>query len=165
VLGKIYPITYLSISTLCVINVLPTIMPSDFHGYCLIFINIFFRKNYPLSSSPLEACAFTHTQAGLDRPDIQFHFAPVLAPNLHLVKTLPKEEGFTVLPTLLKPKSRGYVGLHDNRPSSAPLIDPCYLSDTKGEDMATLLRAVYQAKDIYYLMLLLLSSARYPIPS
>lgn len=107
-----------------------------------------FQKKGPLSSSPLEACAFAHTQAGLDRPDIQFHFAPVLAPNLHQVKTLPKEEGFTVLPTLLKPKSRGYVGLHDNRPSSAPLIDPCYLSDTKGEDMATLLRAVYQAKDI-----------------
>ena len=72
----------------------------------------------------------------------------MLAPNLHLVKTLPKEEGFTVLPTLLKPKSRGYVGLHDNRPSSAPLIDPRYLSDSKGEDMATLLRAVHQAKDI-----------------
>jgi choline dehydrogenase-like flavoprotein len=120
VLGKIYPITFLSISTLYAINVLPTIMPSDFHGYSNLYQYIFQKKAFEFKST--RSLCFYSYQAGLDRPDIQFHFAPVLAPNLHQVKTLPKEEGFTVLPTLLKPKSRGYVGLYDNRPNSAPLL-------------------------------------------
>ncbi|MFY7828522.1 MAG: GMC family oxidoreductase [Flectobacillus sp.] len=107
-----------------------------------------FQKKGPLSSSPLEACAFVHTKENLDRPDIQFHFAPVLTHDLHKVRTLPKTEGFTILPTLLKPKSRGFVGLQSNQAQVAPLINPRYLSDSKGEDMATLMRAVYKAKEI-----------------
>jgi choline dehydrogenase len=84
----------------------------------------------------------------LDRPDIQFHFAPVAGKDIHDYPSLPKEEGFTILPTLLKPKSRGFVGLQSSNPLDAPLIDPQYLSDAGGEDLKTLLRGVKWAEAI-----------------
>lgn len=99
-------------------------------------------KSGPLSASPLAACSFLRTLPELDRPDIQFHFAPVAGSDIHDYPSLPKEEGFTILPTLLKPKSRGFVGLHSANPLDAPLIDPQYLSDAGGEDLKTLLRGV-----------------------
>jgi choline dehydrogenase len=99
-------------------------------------------KSGPLSASPLAACSFLRTLPELDRPDIQFHFAPVAGTDIHDFPSLPKEEGFTILPTLLKPKSRGFVGLQSANPLDAPLIDPQYLSDAGGEDLKTLLRGV-----------------------
>lgn len=108
-------------------------------------LNYFLRKQGPFTSSPLEACSFFRSVEGLDRPDLQFHFAPAMGENMHDYPNRPKTEGFTLLPTLLKPKSRGYVGLHSNRYTDAPLIDPRYLSDDKGEDLATLLRGVKKA--------------------
>jgi choline dehydrogenase len=53
-----------------------------------------------------------------------------------------------MLPTLIRPLSRGYVGLHSDRATDAPLIDPQYLSDPGGEDLATLLRGVKKAKEV-----------------
>ena len=105
-------------------------------------------KSGPLSASPLAACSFLRTLPELDRPDIQFHFAPVAGKDIHDFPSLPKEEGFTILPTLLKPKSRGFVGLQSSNPLDAPLIDPQYLSDAGGEDLKTLLRGVKWAEAI-----------------
>jgi choline dehydrogenase len=104
------------------------------------------NQSGPLAASPLAGCSFLRTLPDLDRPDIQFHFAPVAGPDIHDYPSLPKEEGFTVLPTLLKPKSRGFVGLHSSNPRDAPLIDPQYLSDEKGEDLQTLLRGLKWAE-------------------
>jgi choline dehydrogenase len=39
-----------------------------------------------------------------------------------------KEDGFTILPTLLHPESHGFVGLHNTSIASAPLIQPNFLS-------------------------------------
>lgn len=104
------------------------------------------NKSGPLAASPLAASSFLRTLPDLDRPDIQFHFAPVAGTDIHDYPSLPKEEGFTVLPTLLKPKSRGFVGLHSSNPFDSPLIDPQYLSDTGGEDLKTLLRGLKWAE-------------------
>ena len=79
---------------------------------------------------------------------MQFHFSPAMGADIHAYAQRPKTEGFTLLPTLLRPKSRGYVGLHSNKPTDAPLIDPQYLSDTGGEDLATLLRGVKKARQV-----------------
>jgi choline dehydrogenase len=104
------------------------------------------NKSGPLAASPLAASSFLRTLPDLDRPDIQFHFAPVAGTDIHDYPSLPKEEGFTVLPTLLKPKSRGFVGLHSSNPFDSPLIDPQYLSDLGGEDLKTLLRGLKWAE-------------------
>jgi len=104
------------------------------------------NKSGPLAASPLAASSFLRTLPDLDRPDIQFHFAPVAGTDIHDYPSLPKEEGFTVLPTLLKPKSRGFVGLHSSSPFDSPLIDPQYLSDLGGEDLKTLLRGLKWAE-------------------
>lgn len=111
----------------------------------------------PLSSSPLEACAFFDSLQQSDRPDLQFHFSSAWAYDLYDKHHLPLSDGFTVLPTLLKPKSRGYVGLHSSNPWDAPLIDPQFLTDEGGEDLATLVRGVKLAKEI------MLSSAFEPL--
>lgn len=109
-------------------------------------IKYLFFKSGPLSASPLAACSFLRTLPELDRPDLQFHFAPVAGFDIHDYPSLPKDEGFTILPTLLKPKSRGFVGLQSLNPHDAPLIDPQYLSDARGEDLKTLLRGVKWAE-------------------
>jgi choline dehydrogenase len=108
----------------------------------------FVQKQGPLASSPLEACSFFKTLPNLDRPDMQFHFAPVMGEDIHDLAKLPKTEGFTILPTIISPKSRGYVGLHSNKSTDAPLIDPQYFSDANGEDLATMLRGVKKAKEV-----------------
>ena len=109
-------------------------------------LKYFIQKKGPLTSSPLEACSFVRTKEGLDRPDIQFHFSPAWGYDIHDFDGRPKSEGFTILPTLLKPKSRGFIGLHSNNPLDAPLIDPQYFSNP--EDMETLLRGVKKAKEV-----------------
>ena len=106
---------------------------------------LLFRQG-PLAASPLEACAFVRTRKGLDRPDVQLHFAPVMGYDLHDHPSLPKTEGFTILPTLLKPKSRGWVRLRSNNPLDAPLIQPNYLSEA--DDLDTLLRGVKLARAV-----------------
>ena len=63
-------------------------------------------------------------------------------------KKMPIDDGFTCLPTLLKPESRGYVGLHSKSPWDAPKIDPQYLTDSEGKDLATLKRGVKLAHQI-----------------
>jgi choline dehydrogenase len=118
----------------------PWIIPNAFNYFAL--------KKGPLSSSPLEACSFYRSQEGLDRPDIQFHFAPVMGTDIHDYPGLPKTEGFTILPTLLRPNSSGHVGLHSNKATDAPLINPDYFSDPQGEDIQTMLRGVKKAREI-----------------
>ena len=123
----------------------------------------------PLSSSPLEACAFFDSVHQSPRPDLQFHFSSAWAYDLYDKNNLPLSDGFTVLPTLLKPKSRGYVGLRSSNPWDAPLIDPQFLTDKGGEDLATLVRGVKMAKDIMlsqaFAPLRLQDQVNYPIGS
>ena len=112
------------------------------------FVDYTFKKQGPLSSSPLEAAAFYDSVNQSDQPDLQFHFSSAWSLDLYDYKKMPIEDGFTCLPTLLKPQSRGYVGLHSKSPWDAPKIDPQYLSDSEGKDLATLKRGVKLAHQI-----------------
>jgi choline dehydrogenase len=107
---------------------------------------LLFKKG-PFTASPLEACAFAHTRPGLDRPDIQFHFAPAHGTDMHDLDQIPKgDDGYSILPTLLTPKSRGEVRLQSADPQVPIAIDPRYVSDP--EDMQTLLKGMRMARDM-----------------
>lgn len=105
-------------------------------------------KKGPLSNSPLEANAFLCSNDALERPDIQFHLAPIgIAPDystdIYHWKTFPKRDGFGILTVLIRPESRGYVGLRSANPADAPLIQPNLLSDRR--DIEVLVAAVRRA--------------------
>jgi choline dehydrogenase len=107
------------------------------------------RKSGPMTIGPLEAVAFTKVHAPNDRPDLQLHFAPLQADyntDLHNWKTLPLVDGFSILPTLLKPQSRGYVGLHSKDPLKAPLIQPNFLREEK--DLQILVKGIQLALEV-----------------
>jgi len=73
------------------------------------FAQYTWNKSGPLSASPLEGCAFVDSLGGSDRPDLQFHFSSAWSLDIYDYKQMPLRDGFTCLPTLLKPASRGYV--------------------------------------------------------
>jgi choline dehydrogenase len=112
---------------------------------------LLFKKG-PLTISPLEANAFLKIHTGPDPVDMQFHFAPVHGGgdydkmDFYNPDVFPHTGGYTLLPTLLKPKSVGYVGLRSASPVDAPLIDPRFLSDE--DDVTTLLKGMKKGMEV-----------------
>ncbi len=101
--------------------------------------------------SPLESAAFFMTDESPDRVDYQFHFASLqiggdYTTDMYDMNTFPRNDGFTILPTLLRPESRGYVTLKNNNPWDAPIIQPNFLSAEK--DVRVLLKATKKAIEV-----------------
>jgi choline dehydrogenase-like flavoprotein len=88
-----------------------------------------------LFASPMaEGAAFLKSDPGLSRPDLQLHFVIGIV-DQHLRK-IHLADGFSCHVCVLRPESRGSVGLQSANPASAPRIDPNFLSEPK--DLATL---------------------------
>jgi choline dehydrogenase len=109
-----------------------------------------FKKTGPFNASPLEAGAFFDLNNS-GKVDFQFHFASVhlgagYEADMYDHTTYPNVDGFTILPSLLKPKSRGYIGLHDTDSRSAPLIQPNFLAEES--DLITLIKGGRKAVEI-----------------
>lgn len=103
-----------------------------------------------MTCSPLEAVAFYHSQ-GKEGVDFQLHFAPIHIGNrydtdMYDLETYPKTDGFTILPSLLKPKSIGYVGIRSADFRDNPVIQPNFLSAE--EDLNTLIAGAKKALEI-----------------
>lgn len=110
-----------------------------------------FRKTGPLTISPLEAVAFGNILDPSGRVDYQFHFTPVQIGNdyttdMYDLSTYPLDDGYTVLPTLLRPQSRGYVQLREADSRVNPLIQPNFLSEE--QDRLLLLKAAKKAMEV-----------------
>lgn len=86
-----------------------------------------------LTSNVGEVNAFVKTDPALSKPNLQYHFGPVYYINHGM--TVPEGHGFSIGPTLIRAKSRGFVGLRSNDPLAAPLIQPNYLENSDDLDL------------------------------
>jgi choline dehydrogenase-like flavoprotein len=97
-----------------------------------------------LATNFAESGGFVRTEPGLPRPDIQLHFVVGLVDD-HARKR-HFATGYSLHTCVLRPKSRGTVGLHDSNPLSPPRIDPQFFSDAS--DLEVLLKGVKIARRI-----------------
>jgi choline dehydrogenase-like flavoprotein len=99
-----------------------------------------------LTTNVAEVQGFMSTTGNNDHPDIQIALCTGVVDD-HTRK-FHLGHGYTLHVTLMRPKSRGTVTLANANPDDAPLIDPAYLSDPNGQDMATLVKGTQMAWDI-----------------
>ncbi len=105
----------------------------------------------PYTIGPLEAVAFTNLDSHDKPTNFQFHFVPIqLGKNYNYdfydISTLPRKDGFCIIPTLLQPESRGYLRLKSKDPKAAPIIQPNFLS--KDKDTLALIQGAKIAKEL-----------------
>jgi choline dehydrogenase len=100
----------------------------------------------PLTSNVAEAGAYIITNPQRPIPDIQYHFAPNFFLNHGFDN--PPGHGFTLGGVLVTPSSRGTIRLQSTDPYAPPLIDPQYVSDPDGLDMAALVESLKLARQI-----------------
>jgi choline dehydrogenase len=106
---------------------------------------LFLRRGM-LTSNGGEACAFTRTDPTLPAPDLELIFAPV--PYIDHLVQWPAFHGLAIGAAALQPHSRGRVTLASADPLTPPRIQPGYLSDPEGRDLATLACGVTLARRI-----------------
>ncbi|WP_180683868.1 GMC family oxidoreductase [Tepidicella baoligensis] len=97
-----------------------------------------------LTTPIAEGGAFLRSSAEQPRPDLQLHFCVSIVDD-HARK-LHWGYGFSCHVCVLRPHSRGRVGLQSADPLAPPLIDPAYLSDER--DLPLLRRGAQQMRDI-----------------
>jgi choline dehydrogenase-like flavoprotein len=100
-----------------------------------------FRRGL-FASNIMEAGGFLRSRPGLSRPDLQFIFMPAhRAPG----RIFAPGHGYTLFAAVMRPKSRGHVGL-SNDPFMKPVIDLNLLGED--EDLQLLLSGIKTARRI-----------------
>jgi choline dehydrogenase-like flavoprotein len=90
----------------------------------------------PATTSFAETGAFVKSDPSLDRPDLQMHFVIGIVDDHSRKRHFTR--GYSAHVCVLRPHSRGEVGLASADPRAAPRIDPRFLSDER--DAALLLK-------------------------
>jgi len=104
-------------------------------------VDYLLRGKGVFNSSPLEAVAFGSSSLSPGRVDYQFHFSSFhvgegYGSDFHNYRTFPdREDGFTILPSLLRPASRGALHLRSRHPQAPPLIQPNFFADENDRDV------------------------------
>lgn len=108
---------------------------------------LYFVKRKGLLTHPAaEIGAFMRSREGIDRPDLQLHYAPAageVSKRGHL-KTIP---GTTATVCQLNPKSRGSVHIKSTDPLMAPAIQANYLAHD--DDKQTMIRGIAKVREIF----------------
>ena len=99
----------------------------------------FVHKKGVFCSSPLEGMAFFDLDQKGGKVNFQLHFSPICIGNeygydAYDLYDYPRVDGFTILPTLLHPKSRGTVSLYSSNPAEPPIIQPNFLKEKEDLD-------------------------------
>lgn len=119
------------------------------------------RERGPMTTlGGVEGLGFVHTKYANttdDYPDIQFHMAPasinsdagvqvrkILGLTDHLYETvfrpIDNKDVWTLMPLLLRPRSRGWIRLRSRNPFHYPIIQANYFDDRR--DIDTLVEGV-----------------------
>lgn len=119
-----------------------------------VFMEYLKDEKGPMTFPGIEGLAFVNTKYSKDPtwPDMQFHFGPSsinsdggvnirkitnLRDSVYntVYKPLEKAETWTILPLLLRPKSRGWVRLQSKNPFVQPSLEPNYFSHQEDIDI------------------------------
>ncbi len=100
-----------------------------------------------LASNVGEAGAFFSSDASIEHPDLQIHFAPTGFWDNGIHE--PTRRSLTIAPTLVDPKSRGALRLRSADPHWHPEIDPAYFDDPA--DLDAMLAGLREAVEISHL--------------
>ena len=108
-------------------------------------INNWRKSGQGMIATPFaEGAAFLKTESHLERADIQLHFVISIVDD-HARK-LHMGHGFSCHVCVLRPKSRGSVGLTSADPMAPPRIDPQFLSDP--QDLAVLMKGARKTRQL-----------------
>lgn len=113
--------------------------------------NYLVHKKGVMCLGPLEAVAFGKTSFSEKDVDFQYHFASLqvgddYTVDMYDVNTFPREDGFSILPTLLKPQSRGALRLKGKSFNEGLRIDPRFCEAE--QDRKVLIEAGKKAYEI-----------------
>jgi choline dehydrogenase-like flavoprotein len=102
----------------------------------------------PLANTALETGGFIRQRSGDTRPTLQFHFCPygLESPNTDEPRDAVTGRRFSILPSLIYPRSVGTVRLRSSRPEDPPAIDPRCFSEP--EDLDVLVDGVKLSREI-----------------
>ncbi|MEM6577480.1 MAG: choline dehydrogenase [Pseudomonadota bacterium] len=84
-------------------------------------------KTGPGASNQFESCGFIRSEAGVDYPDIQFHFLPIAV--RYDGQAAAEGHGFQAHVGPMRSASRGRVSLRSSDPAAPPLIRFNYMSE------------------------------------
>lgn len=106
-----------------------------------------FLRTGPGASNQFEVGGFIRSRAGIEHPDLQYHFLPIAVGYEHKDGSERIGPSYQVDADALRPESLGHVSIASADPRSAPLIDPNYLS-TEG-DRRTMRDAVRLTRELF----------------
>jgi choline dehydrogenase len=97
------------------------------------------------ATNHFEVGGFVRSRAGIDYPDVQFHFLP--AAVSYDGNSLATRHGFQIHAGSMRSKSRGSVELRSSAPGDAPLIRFNYMSHP--DDWEEMRAAIRLARELY----------------
>ena len=102
-------------------------------------------KRGPGASNQFESAAFIRSQAGVDYPDIQYHFLPIAV--RYDGQAAAEGHGFQAHVGPMRAKSRGTVSLRSADPGADPVIRFNYMSDP--QDWEDFRRCIRLTREIF----------------
>jgi choline dehydrogenase len=114
-------------------------------GKAYVGLRWLLTRSGPGASNQFESCAFIRSAAGIEYPDIQFHFLPLAV--RYDGKAAAAGHGFQVHVGPMRSKSRGSVSLRSPRPEDPPVIRFNYMSHE--DDWAEFRACLRLAREIF----------------
>mgnify|MGYP001285455821 CR=1 FL=1 len=105
---------------------------------------LFFKRGLG-ATNHFESCAFIRSNAGIEWPDIQYHFLP--GAMRYDGRAAFKGHGFQVHVGPTRPASRGHVHIRSGKVSDSPLIFFNYLAEES--DKKTFRQCIHLTRDIF----------------